>query len=69
MQRRHSIRWYASLGAGFFTRAAEQESSPKKANLLRAIGRGFEPWRKRHARLSRELRDQAYLLRVQPPLM
>jgi hypothetical protein len=69
MRMRHNIRWYATLGAGFFIRAASQESSPKKAQLLRAIARGFEPWRKRHARLGRELRDQAYLLRPSPPLM
>ncbi len=69
MRARHSIRWYATLGAGFFGRAAVQESSPKKAQLLRAIAHGFEPWRKRHARLGRELRDQAYLLRPTPPVM
>lgn len=69
MRRRHNIRWYASLGAGFFSRAALQEASPAKAQLLSAISRGFEPWRKRHARLGRELRDQAYLLRTTPPLM
>jgi len=69
MRQRHNIRWYATLGAGFFTRAASQESSPKKAQLLHAIARGFEPWRKRHARLGRELRDQAYLLRPAPGTM
>jgi hypothetical protein len=68
-RRRHNIRWYASLGAGFFSRAAAAESSPRKAQLLGAIARGFEPWRKRHARLSRELRDQAYLLKPPTPLM
>ena len=26
------------------------------------IARRFEPWRQRHARLSRELRDQPYVL-------
>jgi hypothetical protein len=69
MCRRHNIRWYASLGAGFFSRAALQEASPHKAQLLSALSRGFEPWRKRHARLGRELRDQAYLLRPTMPLM
>jgi hypothetical protein len=69
MRQRHNIRWYASLGAGFFSRAALQEASPHKAQLLSALSRGFEPWRKRHARLGRELRDQAYLLRPTPPLM
>jgi hypothetical protein len=62
MRQRHAIGWYAMLGAGYFRRAAEQERSPKKARLLAAIGRRFEPWRLCHARLSRELRDQPYLL-------
>ena len=62
MRRRHSIQWYAHLGAGFFGRAAELERSPKKVRLLSAIARGFEPWRQRYARLSSELRDQPYLL-------
>src|SRR5438477_12830351 len=62
MRRRHNIRWYAELGASFFRRAAAQEPSPPKARLLDTIGRRFEPWRQRHARLSRELRDQPYVL-------
>jgi hypothetical protein len=66
MRRRHSIRWYSGLGAGFFSRAAVLEDSPKKAQLLHTISRHFEPWRRRHARLSRELREQQYLLRPGP---
>jgi hypothetical protein len=62
MRWRHNIRWYAELGAGFFRRAATQQDSPHKARLLTMLARRFEPWRQRHARLSRELRDQAYLL-------
>src|SRR6266852_8884963 len=62
MRRRHNIRWYAELGASFFSRAALQEQSPPKAQLLDSIARRFEPWRQRYARLSRELRDQPYLL-------
>ena len=62
MRRRHSIRWYAGLGATFFRRAAAQESSPRKARLLDAIASGFEAWRQRHARLARDLRDQPFLL-------
>jgi len=62
MRKRHNIRWYSELGTGFFSRAAEHEPSPHKARLLDAIARGFEPWRQRHARLSRELRDHPYLL-------
>ena len=62
MRSRHNIRWYAQLGATFFSRAALNEPSPRKARLLDAIARRFEPWRQRHAQLSRELRDQPYLL-------
>jgi hypothetical protein len=64
MRRRHNIRWYAGLGAGFFSRAAAQEQSPKKARLLDTMARSFETWRQRHARLSRELHDQPRLLAV-----
>ncbi len=62
MRERHNIRWYAELGSSFFSRAAVYERSPRKARLLDAIARRFEPWRQRHARLSRELREQPYLL-------
>jgi hypothetical protein len=62
MRRRHNIRWYAELGAGFFSRAALLEHSRRRARLLGAIARSFEPWRRRHAQLSRALRDQPYLL-------
>jgi len=62
MRRRHNIRWYAELGAGFFSRAAAQEAMPGKARLLATIGRRFEPWRQCHARLSRALRDQPYVI-------
>jgi hypothetical protein len=67
MRRRHNIRWYAELGTGFFSRAAVHERSPRKARLLDAIGRHFEPWRQRHAQLSRELRDQQHLLTPSSP--
>ena len=66
LRRRHNIGWYARLGAGFFNRAAALEPSPEKVRLLAAMATGFESWRQRHARLSRELRDQPYLLRRSP---
>jgi hypothetical protein len=62
MRQRHAIGWYAELGAGFFSRAAAHQESERKARLLHALSRHFEPWRRRHARLSRELRDLPYLL-------
>src|SRR5437764_1205413 len=62
MRRRHNIRWCAEIGATFLRRAAVREPSPHKAQLLDAIARHFEAWRQRHARLSRDLRDQPFLL-------
>jgi hypothetical protein len=62
MRQRHNIRWYATLGASFFSRAAGREPSTHKAQLLAAIAGSFEAWRQRHARLSRDLRDQPFLL-------
>jgi hypothetical protein len=62
MRRRHNIHWYAELGAGFYRRAAAAEQSVAKAQLLDTIARHFEPWRRRHARLSQELRTSPYLL-------
>jgi len=68
MRRRHNISWYSDLGTGFFSRAAAYEESPAKARLLDGIGRHFEAWRQRHARLSRELRDNdIYLLKPSNP--
>lgn len=62
MRHRHNIRWYSALGSGFFSQAASHEQSSPKARLLSSIARHFEPWRQRHARLSRSLRDHPYLL-------
>jgi len=62
LRRRHNIEWYAGLGASFFRRAAAGGTSPKKSRLLVTIASEFEPWRRRHARLSREMRDWPYLL-------
>ena len=59
MRPRHNIRWYAELGASFFSRAAVHERSLHKARLLDAVARPFEPWRRRHAQLSRELAGPA----------
>jgi hypothetical protein len=67
MRRRHNIRWYAGLGASFFSRAAQHEASAPKAQLLDMLARHFELWRQRHARLGRELRDQPYVINSLKP--
>ena len=69
MRQRHNVRWYARLGASFYFRAAAHahESSPTRALFLDTMARHFEPWRVRHARLSRELRDTPFLLSLPTP--
>lgn len=62
MRIRHNVRWYAALGAGFYRRAADRSRGSRTAEVMAAMAEHFEPWRQRHARLSRELRDQPYLL-------
>jgi hypothetical protein len=67
MKRRHNVRWYAQLGATFYFRAARREASATRATLLDTMSRHFEPWRARHARLSRELRATPFLLDLPVP--
>jgi hypothetical protein len=68
MRGRHNIRWYAELGAAFYSRAAANERRSKKARLMTTMAQRFESWRQRHAQLSRELRVQPYLLAsLEPP--
>ena len=62
MRGRHNVRWYAALGAGFYHRAAEHSRTSRNAQVMAAMAQNFTPWCQRHTRLSRELRDQPYLL-------
>lgn len=62
MRRRHNLEWFADLGASFFRRAAAGNTSAKRSRLLETLAHEFEPWRRRQARLSREMRDWPYLL-------
>lgn len=62
MRGRHNVRWYTTLGATFYHRAAEHSRTPGNAQVMAAMADHFEPWCERHRRLSRELRDQLYLI-------
>jgi len=62
LRRRHNIRWYADLGSNFFRRAAYLAHERKRGELLDTVGRHFETWRVRYARLSKELQLQRYLI-------
>jgi hypothetical protein len=67
MRGRHNLRWYSELGASFFQRAAARSLSARRSQFLGALALHFESWRRRHARLSRELRGTPYLLTLPNP--
>lgn len=62
MRGRHNVGWYAEMGAAFYHRAAARAGSTRGIQVLSRMARHFESWRRRHARLGRELRDAPYLL-------
>lgn len=64
--KRHNTDWYARLGATYFRQAAKHEVSATKSALLMTMHDHFESWRKRHTRLSHELRDLRYILSTPP---
>jgi hypothetical protein len=63
MRHRHNIRWYSELGSGFFRKASETNLNQRRAKFLKRVSSTFEVWRRRHAKLSRGLRAQRYILR------
>jgi len=67
MRGRHNVRWYSELGTSFFLRAAARSHSLQRARFLGSLAMHFEPWRRRHARLSRELRQTPFLLTLPNP--
>jgi hypothetical protein len=60
---RHNVDWYASLGAGFYVRAAERTRDASRADMMRTMATRFPFWRHQQARLAHELHDRALLLR------
>jgi hypothetical protein len=62
---RHNLNWYASLGAGFYVRAAEHATEPARADMMRTMSARFAFWRDQQARLAQELHDGPMLLKVQ----
>jgi hypothetical protein len=55
MGKRHNLRWYRDLGAGYFHQAATMSRQSAKAHVLHGMAKGFEPWRQRHTQLSHAL--------------
>jgi hypothetical protein len=66
LTRRHNVRWFATLGADFFDRAAQHAADRPRAQLLAAMAVHFEFWRRQQHRLARELRDTPRLIAMPP---
>lgn len=61
---RHNVDWYASLGAGFYVRAAGCATDASRADMMRTMAQRFAFWRQQQARLAQELHDRPLLLRA-----
>ena len=59
---RHNVDWYASLGAGFYVRAATCSADATRAEMMRTMAQRFAFWRQQQARLAQELHDRPLLL-------
>ncbi len=59
---RYNVEWYASLGAGFYLRAASHGTDRKRVAMMRTMAGRFPFWRKKHARLARDLWEMPRLL-------
>jgi hypothetical protein len=64
---RHNVDWYASLGAGFYVRAAEHTRDNARAEMMRTMAVRFAFWRHQQGRLAEDLRDRALLLQLKAP--
>jgi hypothetical protein len=65
-RQRHNVEWYAALGASFYGRAADQGSDSARVAMMRTMAVRFAVWRRRQARLARELRESSLLLQPRP---
>ena len=59
---RHNIDWYAAIGASFYGRAADHGGDGARVAMMRTMAARFAFWRRRQARLARELRESSLLL-------
>jgi hypothetical protein len=64
---RHNVDWYASLGAGFYVRAADHTRDNARAEMMRTMAVRFAFWRHQQGRLAEDLRDRALLLQLKAP--
>ena len=57
MRRRHNLRWYAAIGAGFYSQAAGLGRDRERSRMMEAMAGRFAFWRVQQSRLARDLRE------------
>jgi hypothetical protein len=62
-RQRHNVAWFATLGAGFFDRAAQHSRDRARTRMLATMAIRFEFWRRRQSRLAQELSEESRLIR------
>lgn len=62
MAERHNLAWYGQIGAGFYDLAATAAQEAARRRMMGRMAEEFDAWRRRYARLSRQLRDNPYLI-------
>ena len=63
---RFNLGWYASIGAGFYNRAAHHAADRVRSLMLQRMAVRFDFWRRQHYRLALELRDLPRILLQHP---
>lgn len=59
---RHNLDWYAAIGASFYGRAADHGTDAARVAMMRTMAARFAYWRRRQARLARDLRESSLLV-------
>jgi hypothetical protein len=63
---RHNVDWYAALGSTFYLQAATHATDRARSSMMRTMAARFAIWRRRQARLAKELHDLPMLLTTRP---
>jgi hypothetical protein len=64
MERRHSLKWYDQLGQSLYERAGRHSKDVKKRELFDGLSETFPEWTMACRNMSRTLRENRFLLRV-----
>ncbi|MBI2065734.1 MAG: hypothetical protein HYT68_01555 [Candidatus Zambryskibacteria bacterium] len=63
MRTRHNVRWYDTLGRSFYERASNYSREGRRKELFGRLSVNFSVWTRTCCDLSRNLRDNQFLLR------